>query len=204
MCGINWPETYSMFTGIGTIVIAFAVSATAWIAIKTLNERQDIGRENLGTKLLDIWQKEKYTKKFTKIRIFYDLKSEDLKKHYEKEEKAPIDFSPLDEEFMEVLAALISLKNFIFKLNYYLDRKKLVMENIDIDFSSRLVLNTEKSMKKFYEVLRWSYDNINFGSLITSKDKKILNNFYIRVSNYKKYNDLVVYIKEDSIKLNYQ
>lgn len=204
MYNINWPETYSMFTGIGTVVMAIAVSAAAWIAIKTLNERRDIRRENLSTKLLGIWQKDEYSKKFKKIRSFYDLKSEALKEYYKKEEKTPIDFTPFDDKFMEVLAAMISLKNFIFNLSYYLDRKELVLENIDIDFSSRLVLNKEESMKKFYKVLRWGYEYINFGLVITSEDKKILNDFYIQVSEYKKYKDLVDYIKEDNKGLNHQ
>jgi len=203
MCNINWPETYSMFTGIGSLVMALAVSAAAWIAIKTLNVSRDIRRQDLSTKLLDIWQKNEYSKKYTKLQDFYDLKSENLKNYYKTEEKTPIDFTPFDEKFMEVLNTLISLKNFILKLNYYLDKKKLVIENIDIDFSSRLVLNTEKSMKKLYEVLRWSYEYINFASLITLKDKNILNNFYIRVSKYKKYNDLVEYIIENNKKLKH-
>lgn len=97
---------------------------------------------------------------------------------------------------MKVLASMISIKNFINKLNYYLDKKKLVLENIDLDFNGRLVLNTEESMTKFYEILKWGYKYINFGDLITTKDIEILNNFYFRVSKYKEYPNLYGYLKE--------
>ena len=117
---INWPETYSMFTGIGTIIMAIAVSVTARVAIKTLCERRDIRRENLSTKLLDIWQRDEYSKKIEKIRGFYNLKSEVLKEYYKKETKTPFDFTPFDDKFMEVLAAMISVKNFIFKLSHFI------------------------------------------------------------------------------------
>ena len=198
MCSINWQETFSMFTVIGTLIMAISVSIASGVAIKTLLKSQDERRHELSTSLLNTWQKDEYHKKFKKINEFYNLKSKDLEQFYEKNKKTPIDFTPFDDEFMDVLASMVSIKNFINKINYYLDKKKLTSENIDFDFNSRLILNKEKSMKDFYEILKWGYKYINFGGLITTRDIEILNNFYLKVSKYKKYSNLFEHIREDN------
>lgn len=74
MYPINWQETFSMFTGLGTLIMAVSVSIASGIAVKTLLKSQDERRHELSTKLLVIWQKDEYQKKFIKIREFYILK----------------------------------------------------------------------------------------------------------------------------------
>lgn len=43
MCAIDWQETFSMFTGVGTLIMAISVSIASGVAAKTLLKSQDVG-----------------------------------------------------------------------------------------------------------------------------------------------------------------
>ncbi|MBA7666272.1 hypothetical protein ES703_74351 [subsurface metagenome] len=193
--------TWAKWMAIGTLIMALAILITVIFAWITLYNNKKTQMEELSTKMVDIWYKEKNDESLKKIAAFYRKKSKDLEGFIKKEKTKPIDFTVTDEEFTENIHELIKIKNFIYKLNYYIEKKKLSPENISIDFYEILNLRSVHHFIATYNIIRWGYENINFGVLMpfnTEEDRKILNNFFLNIAKYNNYKQLINIILEDN------
>lgn len=198
---------WTKLLAIGTFVIAAGAIVTSIIVWETLLGNRTRQREENSIRLLRIWREQKYNEILIKlIKDYNNLfpKGKIVELNSKKE--------------LEILLKLESLKDFIFRIHYYLFHKKITMENLKTDFSEIFYINDKLAVLGLYNFLnkyenRYKYikdKNINLIKAIGEYERRsvsgtergvleisIIDIFFMKIAKYQNNDELIKKIQNN-------
>lgn len=209
---IDWPLTWTIVTAIVTFVMAIAIAVTAGVACTTLIGTKRERQEENSIRLSKLWYDGKYSENFVKL-------SNNYEKLFPKEGKVKLDYKKEE----DLMFSLEIVNNFIYRLNYYLENKKITMKNLSIDFSEIFSLNNKYISQGIYAILKKYEDRYkryksNYPIYNIYKLKKIsgekipkfdedivrlmnIDNFFLKIAKYQENEYLINLIQKNASKL---
>jgi len=194
-----WTRWMAIGTFTSVLVILFTVVIARITSIGTRKRRQ----ADNSIFLFRLWREEKYYKSL--IPLFKNFKV-----LFPEEDKVQI--NPKKEA--ETIVALETIKDFIYKINYYLENKKITMENLKIDFSTVFGVNDKYKALRLYNILnkyekRYRSESIEYfmdGFKEIKKTKfekdeallKSIDNFFMKIAKHQENSDLINIIQKNN------
>ncbi len=133
---------WTRLMAIGTFSSVLVILVTAVIAWITLIGTKKRRQADNSIFLFRLWREEKYYKSLVLLfKNFKELFPEECK----------VQMNPKKEA--KTIVALKTIEDFIYKINYYLENKKITMENLKIDFSTVFGVNDKYITLGLYKIL---------------------------------------------------
>lgn len=195
---------WTRWMAIGVFISGAVILATAIIAWVTLIGTKKRRQADNSIFLFRLWRDEKYYKSLVSL-------IKNFKELFPKENKVQV--NPKKES--KTIIALETIKDFIYKINYYLENKKITMENLKVDFSAVFGVNDKYTAQGLYDVLN-KYENRykslsveSFMDMFRVENKsefekdiailKSIDTFFMKIAKYQE-NDYLIGIIQKNIK----